>query len=204
MKFLMTGKKEMKITRRQLSKLIKETLILEKYDTYSTGEVEKAIKRALSILDINSDNLETFMIRVARTESGGNSEGRDDITGHEDNPFQLDKINVTNVKENINLRFWRAFIDNKEGKNPANLSIDMKDQGYESDVLGKGNLSLAAVFAILHVIWKLKAYKPDSRTEIDFSLLGTDVEKQADWWKENYNTVSGKGKTSDFKQKNKD
>ena len=194
----------MKITRRQLSKIIKETLILEKYDTYSTGEVEKAIKRALSILDINSDNLETFMIRVARTESGGNSEGLNTITGHEVNPFQLDSINVTNVKENINLRFWRDFIDGKQGKNPANLSGDIKDQGYDSDVLGKDNLSLAAVFAILHVIWKLKAYKPDSRSEIDFSLLGTDVEKQADWWKENYNTVSGKGKTSDFKQKNKD
>ena len=144
------------------------------------------------------------MIRVARTESGGNSEGLNTITGHEDNPFQLDKINVTNVKENINLRFWRAFIDNKEGKNPANLSVDMKDQGYDSDVLGKSNLSLAAVFAILHVIWKLKAYKPDSRSEIDFSLLGTDVAAQAAWWKANYNTDSGKGETSDFEKKNID
>jgi len=192
----------MKISRRQLKKLITETLLLESYDMYTTGEVKTALKRALQILDIQSNNLETFMIRVARTESGGNSEGLNAITGHEANPFQLDPINVINVKENINLRFWRTFIDNKEGQNPANLSGNIEDQDYKSDVLGKANLALAAVFAILHVIWKLKAYKPASRKSIDFSQLGTNVAAQSVWWKINYNTTSGKGKASDFEQKN--
>ena len=106
----------MKVSRRQLKKIIKESLLIEQsYDAYKHKEIKEAVKRALEILDIKSTTLETLMIRIARTESGSDPTGKtDQITHHTKNPFQLDPINVINIKENSNLSQWRAFIDGKK------------------------------------------------------------------------------------------
>ena len=199
----------MKLTRRQLRRLISESLLLEKkkkqkYSEFTTAEVIDAVDRALAILDIKDETLKQFMIRVARTESGGDPSGKtNQILGHDPNPFQTDKVSVDDMRTNVNMKRWRAFFDDKKGDAPSNVTQPLADQNYESDVKGKKNIALAAVFATLYVIWKLKAWDPEKRKSFDFSSnLGKDKEAQANWWKKNYNTESGKGKVQDFIDKN--
>lgn len=189
---------------RQLRAVERNKSLKESYDVHTVDEIEEAVVRALEILDIDSPNLKNFMIRIARTESGGNAEGLETITGHEGDPFQLDTPATDEVKLNINMRLWRAFIDNKEGDNPANLTLDMASQKH-SEI--ESNVTLGALFATLYVIWRLGStatrsiWNPENRSSID-RYVPSDLESQASFWKREYNTSSGKGTEEDFKNKN--
>lgn len=161
------------------------------------SDIISAINRAFQILDFENPVLKRFMYRIARVESGGNPSGTGDLTHHKKNPFQLDPPAVENVKENINLRKWRSFIDEKQGKNPAKLGNLLENQSYNEVI---SNNVLSALFATLYVLWSNKNWNPEDRTKIKFY---SDLKSQADFWKKNYNTELGKGKVSDFISKNK-
>ena len=141
------------------------------------------------------------MLRIARTESGGSPEGlANSFTYHKSNPFQLDSPAVENVKTNINMGRWRSFVDDKKSPKSANLIQKIEEQNYEGVV---GNKTLSALFATMYVLWFSKFYLPDNRGKYDYaSKIGSDVKSQARVWKDKYNTASGKGKESDFIDKN--
>lgn len=164
--------------------------------TIETSKVESAINRAFEILDFQNDNLKSFMMRIARTESGGNPKGLDNITHHTSNPFQLDPPAVEEIKTNPNMRKWRAFIDGKKGKKPANLSKDLEDQTYQEV---KSSLALSALFATLYILWRNRDWDPDERSS--FSLPAS-LTGQANFWKAKYNTPAGDGTVEDFVRKN--
>ena len=196
----------MKITEMYLRALIKEAITVIKesrfdYTKHKTGEIAKAVVRALEILDIKNQNLLNLMIGIARTESGGNPDGVDDlgnlvITGHTKNPFQLDDIALKNIRENPNLGDWRIFVHEKKGPNPANLSDPLSKQ---SNAEIRSNVVLSALFATLHILWATENRKPDNR--INFKFPGTS-DGQAEVWKTHYNTPAGKGTHEDYILKN--
>lgn len=198
----------MKITEMQLRALIKEAITVIKesrfdYTKHKTGEIAKAVVRALEILDIKNQNLLDLMIGIARTESGGNPAGvvKDDlgnlvITGHTNNPFQLDDIALDNVRTNPNLAKWRIFENEKQGSNPSNLSDPLSKQ---SNAEIRNNVVLSALFATLHILWATKNWKPDNRK--NFKFPGTS-DGQAEVWKAHYNTTAGKGAPEDYILKN--
>jgi len=110
------------ITEKKLRLIIREELLVEQsYDAYTHDQIISSVDRALEILNINNSILRTFMIRIARQESGGNPAGEEDITGHDSNPFQLDEPSIVEVKTNINMGKWRRFINNT--KKVKNLQI---------------------------------------------------------------------------------
>lgn len=194
----------MKITRKRFQELIAEVvqsmLLQENTAKYTTSQISAAVKRALEIVDIDSNTLVTYLTRISRTESGMNPKGLEGITHHIKNPFQLDPPAIENVKKNINMRRWREFIDNKKSPNPANLNQKIEEQDYNSVI---SNATLSALFAILYILWSAKAWNPANRKTYDYdSKIGTSIEAQAKTWKSKYNTVSGKGKETDFIAKN--
>jgi hypothetical protein len=176
------------------SKSLKEVSQNIEY-TIETEKIKSAIDRAFQILDFENQNLKSFLYRLSRVESGGNPSGLDKITHHTKNPFQLDEPAIKNVIENINLRRWREFINEKRGKNPAKLS-KIENQSYNEII---NNNILSALFALLYILWLNKNWKPDDRNSIVFS---NNINNQAKFWKEKYNTASGKGKIEDFLKKN--
>ena len=185
----------------QLRAVERSKSLKENYSAYTSSEVGDAVDRALEILDIKSDVLKNFMLRIARTESGGSPEGvANSFTHHKANPFQLDPPAVENVKTNVNMRRWRSFVDDKKSPKSANLSQKIEAQSYKEVV---SNKTLSALFATMYVLWFSKFYFPDNRSKYDYaSKIGSDVKSQAKVWKNKYNTVSGKGKESDFITKN--
>ena len=191
----------MKITRGDLRSIIREMLLKEeKYTSHTRSEVVAAVDRALEILNINNGSLRTLMIRIARTESGGNPEGLGTITHHDYDPFQLDSSAVEAVQNNVNMRRWRKFVDDKKGPRPAAMG-PIADQ-----TLGEieGNRILGALFATLYVLWGLGAEGNGSSwyPGKSFSVPAT-LEDQAAFWKKRYNTASGAGKVQDFIDKNR-
>lgn len=190
----------MKITRGDLRSIIKEMVLKEeKYTSHTHSEVVAAVDRALKILDISNSSLRTLMIRIARTESGGNPEGLDTITHHDYDPFQLDFSAVEAVQKNINMRRWREFVDGKKGSSPAAMGPIVNQTLGEIE----GNRTLGALFATLYVLWGLGAEGERSSwyPERSFSVPAT-LEDQAAFWKKRYNTASGAGKVQDFIDKN--
>ena len=191
----------MKITRGDLRSIIKEMVLKEeKYTSHTHSQVVAAVDRALEILDISNSSLRTLMIRIARTESGGNPEGLDTITHHDYDPFQLDFSAVEAVQKNINMRRWREFVDTKQGPRPAAMDELIADQ-----TLGEieCNRTLGALFATLYVLWGLGAEGDGSSwyPGRSFSVPST-LEDQAAFWKKRYNTIAGAGKVQDFIDKN--
>lgn len=188
----------------QLRAVERSKALKESYDTHSVDDIKLAVKRALQILDIQSSTLEKFMINIARTESGGNAEGLERITGHVSDPFQLDSSATEEVKTNINMRKWRGFINEKSGPNPLRSNSKIEDQSH-SEI--ESNIYLGALFATLYVIWRIGAsitksvWNPENRSSIE-NHTPFDIETQAAFWKSEYNTDSGKGTEEDFKIKN--
>ena len=188
------------VDRSMLTSLIREIFLFERwtYDAHSHAEVVAAVDRALKILDISDENLRSLMIGIARTESGGSPKdsSSSEITGHDPDPFQLDAIGIKNTKENVNLRRWREWIDDKRGPNPANLTQPWESQS-NSEI--EGNIVLGALAATLYVLWTAKAWDPEKRDTYSFP---SSVSGQASFWKTNYNTAKGKGTVEDYISKN--
>ena len=178
------------------SKAMHEAL---EYNKYSTDEVIAAVDRALAILNIKNNALRTLMIRIARTESGGNPSGRGGITHHTADPFQLDRPSVEEVKTNKNMSKWREFINTRKGPAPAKMGPIEKQTHKEIE----SNKVLSALFATLYVIWALgadgdrAAWDPEQTFSVPSSLKA-----QAAFWKRRYNTASGGGSIQDFMEKN--
>jgi hypothetical protein len=178
------------------SKALREAL---EYNKYTTEEIASAIDRALAILNIKNRALKTLMLRIARTESGGNPAGEGEITHHTLNPFQLDPPSVEEVKTNINMRKWRAFINDKKGPSPAKMG-PIENQEY-NDVTK--NKVLSALFATLYVIWALGADGDRAAWDPEKSfIVPASLKDQAAFWKRRYNTESGAGSIKDFMEKN--
>jgi hypothetical protein len=179
------------------SKAMREAL---EYNRYTTDEIVGAIDRALAILNINNRALRTLMIRIARTESGGNPTGKGGITHHTADPFQLDPPSVEEVKTNENMKAWREFINSRKGPAPAKMGPIEKQNIREVEK----NKVLSALFATLYVLWALGAdgVRAAWDPEKSFNVPAT-LKDQAVFWKRRYNTMSGGGSISDFIEKNK-
>lgn len=195
----------MRITRGNLRTIIREMVLNEQsYDSLPHSAVIGAVDNALRVLNIQSPTLREFMIRIARTESGGNPKGLAGIVSHTADPFQLDRSATNEVKTNINMRFWRDFFDKRRGEGAVNMG-PLADQGHGEI---ESNEKLGAIFATLYVIWRISAsisdgitYDPDSRSNIEY-FVPADLDTQARFWKSQYNTSSGAGKVCDFIEKN--
>jgi hypothetical protein len=178
------------------SKALREALT---YTQYTSDEIIGAVDRALAILNINNNALRTLMIRIARTESGGNPTGKGGITHHTSDPFQLDPPSVEEVKTNENMQKWREFINSRQGPAPAKMGPVEKQNLKEVEK----NKVLSALFATLYVIWALgadgdrAAWDPEKSFKVPSSLKA-----QAEFWKRRYNTASGGGSVKDFMEKN--
>ena len=178
------------------SKSMRESL---EYNRYTTEEISSAIDRALAILNLKNKELKTLMLRIARTESGGNPAGEGGITHHTSNPFQLDPPSVEEVKTNANMSKWRDFINGRKGPAPAKMGPIEKQALKEVTQ----NKVLNALFATLYVIWALgadgdrAAWDPEKSFNVPASL-----KDQAAFWKRRYNTASGAGSIKDFMAKN--
>ena len=195
----------MRISEAKLRKIIKETLLSEQsYDALSHSAVISAVDNALRVLDIRSPTLREFMVRIAKTESGGNPDGLTRITSHTVDPFQLDRSATNEVKSNINMRFWRDFFDDQREKGIVRMG-PLTAQGHGEI---ESNEKLGAIFATLYVIWRISAsisegitYNPANRANIEY-FVPADLDTQARFWKSEYNTSSGAGKVCDFIEKN--
>lgn len=178
------------------SKSMRESL---EYNRYTTEEISNAIDRALAILNVKNKALKTLMLRIARTESGGNPTGEGGITHHTLNPFQLDPPSVEEVKTNKNMRKWRDFVNSRKGPAPAKMGPIEKQELKEITQ----NKVLSALFATLYVLWALgadgdrAAWDPEKSFNVPASL-----KDQAAFWKRRYNTESGAGSIQDFIEKN--
>jgi|MDTB01.3.fsa_nt_gb hypothetical protein len=203
----------MRITRGSLRTIIREMILNEQaYDSLSHGAVISAVDNALRVLDISNSTLAEFMIRIARTESGGSHdavwvasqpEGADLIVSHTADPFQLDLSATSEVKTNVNMRHWRDFFDKQREKGIVRMG-PLTAQGH-SEI--ESNEKLGAIFATLYVIWRIgasisrTAWNPDKRADIGY-FVPADLDTQALFWKSEYNTSSGAGELCDFTEKN--
>ena len=169
----------------------------QSYNALSHGKVIEAVDNALRVLDIQSPTLREFMIRIARTESGGNPDGLAKITHHTADPFQLDSPATIEVKTNINMGRWRDFFDRQRDEGVVNMGSLIAQEHGEIE----SNEKLGAIFATLYVIWRMRAWDPTTRSDIDASVP-KGLNLQAEWWKKYYNTSSGAGKVQDFIDKN--
>ena len=189
----------MKITKNQLGQLVETYLLNEaNYSVYSIEDVESAVDRACEILDIDDEGFSLFLKRISRVESGGNSKGLSNITGHTVNPFQLDIGTLDDIKTRSAMKSWRNFIDNKKSPKPANLNQKISEQNNESI---RKSAKLSALFAALICLDKLRYRNPDERNNIN---IPTDLTKQSNLWKNRYNTSAGKGEVDHFISKNED
>ena len=172
------------------------------YSAHTTQEIVAAVDRSFEILDIQDESLKKLMIRIARTESGGDDSLKGgEINGHSSNPFQLDdgKAAIENVKTNVNMKRWRKFFNDKKGPSPSNLGDPIEAQKY-SEIIA--NVSLSALFATLEMLWASKNWDPAKRKSIKNIPPSSDLKKQSEFWKLHYNTSSGDGKKEDFTSKN--
>ena len=178
------------------SKSMRESL---EYNRYTTEEIIAAIDRALAILNIKNKSLKTLMIRIARTESGGNPAGKGAITHHTEDPFQLDPPSVEEIKTNVNMRKWRDFVNGKKGSAPAKMDLIEKQELKEIEK----NKVLSALFATLYVLWALGAEGDRGAWDPEKSFsVPSSLKDQAAFWKKRYNTASGGGSAKDFISKN--
>ena len=178
------------------SKSMRESL---EYNSYTTEEIYSAIDRALAILNVKNKVLRTFMLRIARTESGGNPTGEGGITHHTSNPFQLDPPAVEEVKTNVNMKKWRDFVNGRKGPAPAKMGPIEKQELKEVEK----NKVLSALFATLYVLWALGADGDRAAWDPEKSFgVPASLKDQAVFWKRRYNTESGDGSVKDFIEKN--
>ena len=159
------------------------------------NEVVSAIDRAMTMFGIQNSSLRNYLIEIAKTESGGNPKGLKDITHHKKNPFQLDPPSIENSRTNPNLRHWRKFFSDNRKSVTGNESARGIEDYTDGQV--RGNIKSGAIFALMHVLWMLKAYKPDGQIQVP-----QDVGSRALRWKKKYNTLAGKGTVKDYKFKN--
>ena len=92
---------------------------------------------------------------------------------------------------------WQDFFNERRREGAVNMGplVDQEHGEIES------NEKLGAIFATLYVIWRMRAWDPAARSDIDASVpKGLDL--QAAWWKDYYNTSSGAGEVQDFIDKN--
>lgn len=158
-------------------------------------EVVSAIDRAMRMFRIQNNTLRNYLIEIAKTESGGNPKGLEVITHHKKNPFQLDPPSIKNSRENINLRHWRKFFSDRRKETTSSESVlGIKDY---TDEKVRSNIKSGAIFALMHVLWMLKAYKPEGEVQVP-----QDINTRSSLWKKKYNTLAGKGSVKDYKFKN--
>ena len=205
---------KMKITESKLRRIIRESLILERYeyDAYTHQDVINAVDRAFEVLDIQHPLLRQLMIRIARTESGGSPdavwaasqpEGTDLIVGHDPDPFQLDPSATGGVQTNVNMDDWREFFDERRDAGAVSMG-PLTDQSHQEI---EQNIVMGAIFSTLYVIWGLRHlndqanYNPANRNTLN---VPQGLLSQREFWKEHYNTSAGAGDLQDFIDKNID
>ena len=158
-------------------------------------EIVSAIDRAMSMFDINDAAIRNYLIEISKTESGGNPGGLEDITHHTVNPFQLDPPSIENSRTNVNMRRWREFFIERRKKATTNVT-PLAIEDYTDEKV-RGNIKSGAIFALIHVLWMTRSYKPAGEISIPPDLAG-----RAKLWKKKYNTPKGKGTVKDYKKKN--
>ena len=158
-------------------------------------EIVSAIDRAMLMFDINDAAIRNYLIEISKTESGGNPGGLEGITHHTVNPFQLDPPSIENSRTNVNMRRWREFFNTKRKQDTGNESA-LSIENYTDDKV-RGNIKSGAIFALMHVLWMTRSYKPGSEINIP-----SDLDSRAKLWKKKYNTLRGKGKVKDYISKN--
>ena len=194
----------MRITRGNLRSIIREMILNEQsYNSLPHSAVISAVDNALRVLDIQSPTLREFMIRIARTESGGNPGGLAKITHHTADPFQLDPSATREVRTNVNMDGWGDFFNERRREGAVSMGPLTAQEHGEIE----SNERLGAIFATLYVIWRIgasisrTAWDPKKRADIEY-FVPADLDTQARFWKSEYNTSSGAGEVQDFIDKN--
>jgi hypothetical protein len=181
---------------------------MEKYEKYYIGD--KAADFVETIIDIvaevfgDDDNIKTFMKRLSAVESCyGTNPKTYSRPGETKGIFQLDKksslktIGYMGQKPQGN---WiiRKNLEKARAKIKKELGLNWDMVPYES--LAKPLYNALACRMFLEV--RMKDYKYDQKTNKTTTIdkpIPSDLNGQAKWWKDRYNTSSGAGTESKFK-----
>jgi len=179
-----------------------------KYKEYLSGEnakklVEKAIE-AVSIVFGDSNDVKTFMSRLAAVESCyGTNPGTYTKPNLTKGIFQLDKATaLTSIgyegKQPKGNWVRKKMLQDAKAKIKRGLGLDWAKIPYES--LSKPLYNALACRLYLEI--KMKDYKYDRSTNKVTTVdkpIPSDLNGQAKWWKDRYNTSSGAGTEAKFK-----
>lgn len=183
--------------------------IFEKYEKYYTGEgakrfAEKIVSLVCSHTFGDPPHIKEFMKRLVKTES---CYGTNPLTYKRPNEtkgmFQLDKnsalktIGYKGVAPDGNAAI-KAKLKNAKDKIRTKLKINWDDTSYES--LAKPLYS--ALACRLFIETRLDSYSYNKETGKLTPIphpIPKDLDGQAKWWKDRYNSSAGKGTTDKFK-----
>lgn len=180
----------------------------EKYEVYYTGDkaadfVEKTIDIVAEIFG-DDDSMKTFMKRISAVESCYGTNPRTySRPASTKGIFQLDKETSLKTigyqgqksKGNFNIR---KSIENSKSKINRELGLNWDMVPYDS--LSKPLYNALACRIFLEV--RMKGYKYDkntNKTTVVDKPIPSDLNGQAKWWKDRYNTSAGAGTESKFK-----
>jgi len=216
----MTGKKEMKITRRQLRKVINENIKLlneAKLDCYSEGEVDAASNRAVELLGFGGEALALFLKEIAVKESGRNSAGlspgdkgfkidcflkKQVGGGPAIGPWQVEPETFEFLKKNWKLEAISNTIFKNAGKG---LQSPLSEQNVS---MFTNSRSIQALTAALKMIDKMNPRSTEQSQDRENNQAETFIvpsthKGRADLWKNFYNTSSGAGTSQEYININK-
>ncbi len=180
----------------------------KKYEEYYTGDkavdlVDKAIDIVAEIFG-DDDNIKTFMKRLSAVESCYGTNPRTYTRpASTKGIFQLDKqssLRTVGYKGQKPEGNWaiKKSLENAKSKINRNLGLNWDMVPYES--LAKPLYNALACRMFLEV--RMKDYKYDQETNKITAIdkpIPLDPNGQAKWWKDRYNTLSGAGTESKFK-----
>ena len=156
---------------------------MSKY-TIPHSKVIASITRALEIIEKSDDTLlYSFLREIAVMESGGSQSGKEEITHHEPNPFQMTKVGIIDTMKNADGgKHWTMRRMHPIVNKNANMSKPWVEQQI-SEI--KSNITMNAIAAALLIIRK------------DFTI-SSSMKERAIQWKQFYNTTSDKHGTPEI------